>query len=280
MNFFKINTIFSNTSSSPLWLPEPAAPARALCGSFPFHQHHCCPAVWTSARRLQACLHCLQEFSLGCIYKWGSNLMFFLWATTDFSCPHALACVGRAVCYTAARCNTPLDVMYSLQSFICGNSWSFQHFPCCIKNLITFSPYCLPSWKVLKCLVRVVHNMALLLLTDTWGFLLRQGHPEMKLLRQQRHEWAFQSTSAAVTFFVLSLVMRTKHGKHWPWNPTKRIIQILSLPIILMWFWSNWCDQHLVRLYSSCHSLTWRELAIKTACSAEAQNRASTEKGS
>lgn len=54
-------------------------------------------------------------------------------------------------------------------------------------------------------------------------------------------------------------------------SPAKRIIQLLSLPIILMWFWPNWCDQLLARLYSSCQSLTRHELAIKRACSTGAR---------
>lgn len=63
-------------------------------------------------------------------------------------------------------------------------------------------------------------------------------------------------------------------------SPTKRIIQLLSLPVILMWFWSNWHDQHLVRLYGSCHSLTWHELEIKRAGCAKTQKRASAERSS
>lgn len=293
MNFFKINKIFSNTFASRLWSLEEAAPARALHGSLCFHQCQHCPAVRPSTRRLQACLHrpsrafprlyvCkggIQPHVLPLGHHWFFSALPVCVSLSAQSCTLRCCKVSTPWCYAWS---SELRMWLKLK-------YPSQHFPCHVNNHVTFSlTICLPQMPCEDCSEHVYH---LLFLTETWGFLLRHGH-SWNELTETTESWVsiskrlscfhfFCAGSGLSTAYKALKALALKSKAEIMPSPIKRIIQLLSLPIILMWFWSNnWRDQHSVRLYSSCHSLTWHELAIKSACSAEAQNGASTERGS
>lgn len=190
---------------------------------------------------------------------------------------HVLAWMDRAACGTAAWCPS-LDV----QNFICSTSWStlpgiFHVIP---TTFLLISFYCLPSWKLSNALWRLFRthpssaprrNLRLSLQIRSYG---------MKLITETTELWVSISKNVvcfnffcagsglSTTYKALKALALKSKAEIMP-SPTKRIIHLLFLSVTMMWFLSDWCDQHLARLYSSCHSLTLHELEIKRACCAE-----------